>query len=89
MDLDVRVQPRAKRNRVEAVEGGRLKLYVTAAPEGGKANEAAIALLAKTLGVPKSSVSIVKGHRSRDKRLSIDDARADAALTRLSAGRDE
>ena len=83
MDLDVRVQPRAKRNRVEAIERGRLKIYVTAPPEGGKANEAVIALLAKTLGVPKSSVRIVRGHTTRDKRLRVDDARADEALAAL------
>ena len=83
MDLDVRVQPRAKRNRVEAIERGRLKIYVTAPPEGGKANEAVIALLAKTLGVSKSSVRIVRGHTARDKRLRVDDARADEALAAL------
>ena len=83
MDLDVRVQPRAKRNRVEAIEKGRLKVYVTAPPEGGKANEAVITLLAKTLGVLKSSVRIVRGHTARDKRLRVDDARADEALAAL------
>ena len=83
MDLDVRVQPRAKRNRVEAIERGRLKVYLTAPPEGGKANEAAIALLAKTLGVSKSSVRIVRGNTARDKRLRVDDPRADEALDAL------
>ena len=83
MDLDVRVQPKAKRNRVEAIERGRLKVYVIAPPEGGKANEAVIALLAKTLGVSKSSVRIVRGHTARDKRLRVDDARADEALGTL------
>jgi len=44
-------------------------------------NEVVVALLAKSLGVPKGSVAIARGHRSRDKvvgveRLSVDEALA-------------
>ena len=60
---EVGVQPGAKRNALEAVEGQALKAYVTAPPEGGKANDALVALLAKALGVAKGSVRVVRGHR--------------------------
>ena len=40
---------------------------VTAPPDGGKANKAVCALLAKELGVPKSSVRIKRGDTSRHK----------------------
>ena len=50
MELDIRVQPRASRNAIE-VDGERMTVRVTAAPEGGKANDAVVALLAKRLGV--------------------------------------
>ena len=69
--LEVRVQPRAKRDALEAVERQSLKSYVTAPPEGGKANDALVALLAKALGVAKSRVRIVRGHRGRKKLVSI------------------
>jgi uncharacterized protein (TIGR00251 family) len=53
------------------VEAGRLKVRITAPPEKGKANEAVVELLAKTLKVPKSSVEIVSGHTGRIKKVFI------------------
>lgn len=55
VQIEVRVQPRSKRNAIEALPGQSVKAYVTAPPEGGKANEALIALLAKALGVAKGA----------------------------------
>jgi len=55
-------------------EAGRpvLKLRVAAAPTDGSANASVIALLAKTLKLPKSSVQLVAGENARVKRLEID-----------------
>ena len=85
MLLEVRVQPKAKRNRVEVVDGLRLKVYVTAAPDGGKANEAVIALLAKQLGVARGSVEIVRGHKNRNKVLQIQGLSTQDVIARLQA----
>ncbi len=82
--LQIRVQPKAKRDAVEVVEGGGLKVYVTAAPEDGKANDAVVALLAKRLGVSKSALSIVRGHRSRDKVLRVEGLSDGEALSILA-----
>ena len=71
LELDIRVQPRASRNAIE-IDGERITVRVTAAPESGKANDAVVALRAKRLGVPKRSVQIVRGHKSRDKRIRIE-----------------
>ncbi len=71
MKLQVRVQPKASRNAIEEQANGDLKVYVTAAPEGGKANDSVITLLAKHLGVPKRTLEIVRGHRSRDKVVEV------------------
>ena len=81
--IEVRVQPRAKRNAIEAVAGGPVKAYVTAPPEGGKANQAVVALLAKTLGLAKGRVTIVQGHRGRNKRVRIDGLTEEDVLQRL------
>ena len=84
LELDIRVQPRASRNAIE-IDGERITVRVTALPESGKANNAVVALLAKRLGVPKRSVQIVRGHKSRDKRISIDGMLASEVLKSLQA----
>ena len=72
MEFDIRVQPKAGRNSVE-IDGDRVTARVTAAPEGGKANDAVVALLVKRLKVAKRRVHIVRGHKARNKRLRIED----------------
>jgi uncharacterized protein len=72
----LRVQPRARRNRVDGVvadaDGGRaLKVAVTAAPESGAANEAVIALLAGEWGLAKSALTLVSGTADRRKIIKL------------------
>jgi uncharacterized protein (TIGR00251 family) len=69
--FEVRVAPRASRNRVLGVQEGALKVALTAAPVDGAANEALRKLLAKSLGVSKSDVEIVRGARARNKVLRV------------------
>lgn len=68
--IEVHVQPKASSNRMTLVDG-RIKVYVTAAPEKRRANKAVIEVLARELGVPKSVVSIKSGDRSRTKLVEI------------------
>ncbi len=84
MALHVKVHPKARRDSVQVIEGGSLKIDVTAPPEGGKANDAVIALLAKALGVAKSDVEIVRGLRSRDKLVRVHGLTDDELMARLS-----
>lgn len=69
--FEVRVAPRASRNRVVGVRDGSLKVALTAPPVDGAANEALRKLLSKTLGVSKSAVEIVRGERGRTKLLRV------------------
>lgn len=70
--IKVRVQPKSSRNQVGGFQDGALRVRVTAAPTEGQANAAVIALLAKTLGVSKSRLGIIRGYSSRDKVVSVD-----------------
>lgn len=74
--FEVRVAPRASHSRVIGVQGGALKVALTAPPVDGAANEALRKMLAKMLGVSKSNVEIVRGDRSRVKLLRVDGIRA-------------
>ena len=70
MLLDIRVIPKASRNLVKE-EDGRLKVYLTSPAQDGKANAQLIELLSKQLKVKKYQVRIIRGEKSRDKKVEI------------------
>jgi uncharacterized protein (TIGR00251 family) len=72
VSFDVLVTPRASRARLGPVVEGRLKIAVTAPPVEGEANAAVIAYLAKSLGVPRARVSILRGDGSRRKSVRVE-----------------
>jgi hypothetical protein len=69
--IDILVQPRASRARVGPIHGDRLKVAVTAPPVDGEANAAVIALLAKSLAVPRSAIEVASGQSSRRKTVRV------------------
>lgn len=69
--LSVRIQPRASRSGIIVMEGGGIKIRLTAPPVDNAANEALIRFLAETLSVSRSQVEIVTGHTSRDKIVRV------------------
>lgn len=70
--LPVRVQPRSRSNVLAALRDGVVIVRVTAPPLDGRANDAVCELLAAVLGVRRSSLTIVRGERARDKVIAID-----------------
>jgi hypothetical protein len=72
MRYELRVIPRAKKNHVEEGEG-RLKVYLTDPPVGGQANKALIEVLAGHWRIRKSRIRIVRGEKSRDKVVEVED----------------
>jgi uncharacterized protein len=83
--LQLRVSPGANRARVVGRHGKAWKVRVAALPEGGRANDAVVRLLAETLSVPRDAVKLVSGQGSRDKLVEL--AGVDETLVdqRLSA----
>lgn len=70
--LSLKVIPNASRDEISGwQEDGSLKLRIQSPPLDGKANKAVIAFLAKTLGIPKSRLSIERGESSRQKVVAI------------------
>lgn len=90
VELALRVTPNAGRDAIIGIEkrGAHdvLRVKVAAAPDKGKANQAVIGLLAKSLGLRPSAITLIAGETSRDKRLRIegDEAAIEAALRRLT-----
>ena len=61
------VVPKASRNRVEKLTDGSYKVWVTVAPDKGKANAAVAKLLAGHFDMPVSRVTLLAGETSRKK----------------------
>ncbi len=79
----IKVAPRASRNAITGTLGDALKLALTAPPVEGKANDACIAFFARQLAVTRSSVTIVAGESSGNKRICVDGISAQQVRLRL------
>jgi hypothetical protein len=69
--LKIIIQPRASRNIVVGLYQDALKVKVTSPPVDGEANKNLIALIAKLLHLPKTSIEIKQGSTSKNKLLRI------------------
>lgn len=64
----IKVKPNSRQgSSIEKDNDGILTVHTTQSAVEGKANSAAISLLAKYLNVPKSQFNIIRGHTSRIK----------------------
>ena len=70
--IRLHVQPGAGKTAVVGRHGDALKVRVAAPPEGGRANDAVVALIAQTFDVKLAAVSLASGESSRAKRVQID-----------------
>ena len=82
--VTVHVTPRSGRDEVVGWRGTELGVRVTAPPDGGRANAAVEKTLAAALGVPKTSVRVVRGHTARIKSIEVADV--DDAVIRAAFG---
>ncbi|KAF5677211.1 DUF167 domain-containing protein [Fusarium heterosporum] len=73
LHLQLRVKPGASKNRegVVAVTDDAIELCVSAQAREGEANTAVVQVLSEILGVPKSSLQLAHGIKSRDKMLVL------------------
>ncbi|MEO8681214.1 MAG: DUF167 domain-containing protein [Vicinamibacterales bacterium] len=83
--IDIRVIPRAGRSGIAGLRDEALLVRLAAAPVDGAANDELIQVLARALDIPKRSIEIVSGERSRSKRVRIAGFSRDQALAALGA----
>ncbi len=72
MRIFVKVKPKAKKEKIEKVDGEHFTVAVNEPPEKGLANEAVVAALAEHFAVSKSRVMVVSGRTSRNKIIEIE-----------------
>ena len=84
LTLTVHVQPNASRSAIAGKHGDALKVRIAAPATENRANDALIQLLAKTLAVPASAVTIRHGGNSRRKVVAIAPVDATAAARMMA-----
>jgi uncharacterized protein (TIGR00251 family) len=70
--LRLRVSPGANTTALVGQQGDAWKIRVAAPPADGKANEAALRLLAETLDLPRGAVRLVSGASAREKIVELE-----------------
>ena len=84
--IAVRVHPGARKDAlVDRLASGEWKVAVSAPPEGGRANEAVVELLAELLGVKRRQVVVARGASSRVKSVEVTWLESGEAERRLAA----
>jgi hypothetical protein len=69
--IRVKAVPGASRDAVSGLLGDRVKVRVSAAPEGGKANKAIVRLLAGAIGCGAGQVELVGGQTHPEKLFAV------------------
>jgi uncharacterized protein (TIGR00251 family) len=80
--IRLHVQPGAGKTAVVGRHGDAVKVRVAAPPEGGRANDAVVALVAASFDVKLAAVTLLSGESSRAKRVQIEGI-AEAEVERL------
>ena len=87
VSLRVRAKPGARQDAVLGVRAGELVVAVRSVAEKGKANEGIVRILARTLGVPRDSVTLRMGAVSPHKVFHVP-LEAIAELRRIAQAQD-
>lgn len=71
MDITVKIVPNSKNKEILKISENNYKIRVDAPALKNKANERLVEILAEYFKVPESSVSIIKGLKSKNKIVEI------------------
>jgi len=81
--LRIHVVPNAKIDKVVGEHGGAIKIKLRASAVEGKANAALISFLAERLNVPARTIVLLRGHKSRDNLVRVDNLSEEEVRRRL------
>ena len=71
MRIYAKVIPKSSQNKIEKISDSEYKIWTTAPPTDGKANEAVLKILADFIGVSKSRIVIIAGKTAKTKIIEI------------------
>ena len=73
MRIYVKVITRSSQNKIEKISEGEYKIWLTAPPVDGQANQMLIKILAEYFSVSKNSIRIIGGKSAKTKIIDISD----------------
>jgi uncharacterized protein (TIGR00251 family) len=71
MKFFLKVKPNSKKIKIEKISQNQFTLWINAPAQNGRANQAAVKALSEYLAIPKSRITIVKGHKTRNKIVEL------------------
>ena len=86
VEINIRVIPRARHTACAGERDGALLIRLAAPPVEGAANDSLVGFLAEALQIPRRSVRIISGERSRRKRVVVQGLTAEQVRARLMRG---
>lgn len=81
--LVIEVKPNAANNKIVSTQRGGYKIYLKAHAVDGRANQALVEYLSEILQCSVSKIHLVKGTKSRIKKIEIEEE-TDAVIRRLN-----
>ena len=82
--LEITVVTKSSKRDIDMRDDG-IRIFLNSPPVDNRANEECLKALSKWLAIPKSSISIARGMKSRKKYFQINGMDLDEALRRLRA----
>lgn len=73
--IAIYVQPGARRTEIVGCYGDELKIRLDSPPADGRANNALLDLVAQLFDVPRFNVELIRGSKSRHKKVLITDSK--------------
>ena len=82
--MNVLLQPRASKNELVGIQGDCLKIKVTSPPVENQANMRLCEYLSELIGISKRKIEVVKGEKTRIKKVKISASTLDEVRKKLN-----
>jgi len=80
----LKVKPRSSHERVTLDAAGELKVEIHAPALEGQANEACVDFFARSLRLPRASITILSGHKARRKLMRVAGRSAEETIAQIN-----
>ncbi|KAJ1500926.1 hypothetical protein HMI54_009692 [Coelomomyces lativittatus] len=69
--IQLHIKPGAKLDQLMTIHEAALDVQIAAPPTDGEANKRVVQYFSELLSIPKSNITLIRGHKSREKTISV------------------